>query len=212
MVNDREGAGMSSQSSIKSKTIIAGIVLVAIAAIVIAVVVLSPKAEFTEERRTGSAIMAEEVIESFKISALTYRYTNVIFEEDVNKLGDLEIPFTTTYFAVQYDGIMEIGIDGSLIEIEQNEDTITVKLPPVQVLSHTLVNDSVNVLFDVGTVFNQNDISEYIELFNSEQISMEAKAGESGLFDQARISIQEQLRSFLNSFPDIEEQYTIVFE
>jgi hypothetical protein len=166
----------------------------------------------TEERNEGSALVAAEAIKSFKISSLTYRYTNFIYSDAVNKIGDFEIPFTQKYLGVRYDGVMEIGIDASLIEVTQTNTTITLKLPPTEILSHTLVNDSEEVLVDVGTVFNDNSVSDYTELFNNERKAMEEKIITGGLLVESRDNAEEQLRNFLEALPGVAGTYTIVFE
>jgi hypothetical protein len=86
---------------------------------------------------------------------------------------------------------MEIGIDASRIEVTQTDAIITVTLPPTEILSHTLVNDSVEVLVDAGTVFNNNSVSDYTELFNTEQIAMEEKARTGGLREEAQSNTEE---------------------
>ena len=192
-------------------------VLIAVVIVVVAVCVAIisgnlAKSGITEKREQGSSLIAEEVIKSFKISTLTYRYTNFIYEKDVKTIGGVELPFTDTYLGVQYDGIIEIGIDGSEIKVTQTEDTITIKLPKAKILSHTQVNGSTEVLFDKGTVFNRNEVGEYIELFESRKLVMEDRVEEMGMFEEARENAKEQLLNLLLAFPDIEDNYTIVFE
>jgi len=201
---------MEKLGKFKIAIVVVGVlVLMALTAVTVSQIT---RVSITEERTEGSALVASEAIKSFKISSLTYRYTNFIYSDSVNSIGGFEIPFTQKYLGVRYDGVMEIGIDASRIEVTQADATITVKLPPTEILSHTPVNDSMEVLVDVSTVFNNNGVSDFTELFNTEQKAMEEKVNESGLLIEARTNAEEQLRSFLESLPGIAGNYTIVFE
>jgi len=168
--------------------------------------------EIKEVGRTGDALLAEDVLRGFEIASLTYRYTNVIYAEDVKKFGGFELPLTKSYFGVQYDGVMKIGVDGRMIEVSQTGHAIRIKLPEAKVISHTLVNDSIKILFNIDTIFNPNHIEDFTKLFQSKQKEMEAKAAKSGLPAEARESAKEQLEQFLYTFPEIRKSCTIEWE
>jgi hypothetical protein len=155
--------------------------------------------------------ITEEVVQSFKISSLTYRYTNVIYRESIKAPWGFEIPFTGSSWAVRYDGTMEIGIDGSRLVVTQDGDEITVTLPPVEILSHSLVHDTTELLFDQAGLLNPNKIEDYAQVFDSGLEEMEYRARQSGLIDQARASAEEQLRHFLEALPGM-DQYTLIFK
>jgi len=161
------------------------------------------------QTRQGGQVISAEVIKSFKISALTYRYTNLIYSEDVKKIGNVNIPFTKKYLAVRYEGVMEIGIDASQMQVTQTDTGVTIVLPPAQVLSHTLVPGSTEVLVDVDTLFNYNKVEDYTQLFDAEQQAMEQKAADSGLLTQAAQNAKDQLTAFLSSIPGVPADYTI---
>ncbi|MCL1796742.1 MAG: DUF4230 domain-containing protein [Eggerthellaceae bacterium] len=201
-----------SNKSISPRLALIGILVVAALICVALITANLSKLDVTTEREQGSALVASEIIKSFNISTLTYRYTNLIYEKDVKKIGNIELPFTEAYLGVRYDGVIEIGFDGNEIEVIQTDDVITIKLPAAKVLSHTQVDGTTEVLFDMGTVFNQNEIGGYIELFEAEKQAMETRAEEMGLFEEARANAQEQLLNFLYAFPDIKDNYTIVFK
>jgi len=165
-----------------------------------------------EQHEQSSAIQAYEIIKSFKISSLTYRYTNIMYDESANYIGNFKVPMSQKYLGICYDGVMEIGIDGSKIEVSQLDGIITIRLPEVEILAHTPVNDSMRTLFDIDTLFVKNHVSDFVDLFNSQQKEMEEKAVDMGLLEQAAASTEEQLTGFLDSIPEIKNNYTIVFE
>ena len=194
------------------KLLIIAIIIIAILVAAIFIIMKNRAVTITEEKSQGSAIRAEEVLKNFEISSLVYRYTNFVYSEDVMKYKDFEIPFTKTYFGVQYDGVMKLGVDGSKISVRQTEDKIIIKLPLAEILSHEQVKDSTEVLFNVDNVFNRNKIEEYIVLFDAERTKMETKAVDAGLLEEAQANAKEQLADFLNAIPAIREGYTIEFE
>ena len=176
---------------------------------VIAFLLLRPGPVVQTETRQGGQVITAQVIKSFKISSLTYRYTNLIYSEDVKKIGNINLPFTKKYLAVRYEGVMEIGIDGSEIQVSQTDTSVTIVLPPAKVLSHTLVPGSTEVLVDVDTPFNDNTVQDYTQLFDAEQQAMEQKAADQGLLQQAADNAKDQLWAFLNSIPGVPDDFTI---
>jgi len=153
-----------------------------------------------EQKIRGNAVTGEEVLKSFQIVSLTYRYTNVIYEADVKMVSKVKLPFTQTYLGVQYDGVIKIGVDGEKIKVTQTDDELRIKLPPAEIISHVQVQGSTILLFDIKSAFNKNTIEDYIDLFESKVHEMEQKAMENGLFEEALDSAQIQLRQFLEKF------------
>ena len=179
------------------------VVLVCVIATII-IIPDTPKQETTPEptqTETTSAPFNEQILTSFKISSLTYRYSNLVYQESVAQIGNIDIPFTKAYLAVRYDGVMEIGIDASKLKISQVGNAVTIMLPPTEVLSHTLVPGTTEVILDKDGLFNHNKIADFTQLFEAEQAKMIERAAENGLLETARDNTKEQLRDFINSLP-----------
>lgn len=157
-----------------------------------------------------SAPFNEEIIKSFKISSLTYYYSDVLYEGKTIQFLGADVPLTTTRLGVRYDGVMEIGIDASKIEIVQSGPIVTVTLPPAEILSHTIVPGSTEVLFDVDTPFAKNRVDAYTEHFDEAQARMEQRAVDRGQLTLAAKWAKEQLQSFLDAIPGANGSYTIV--
>ena len=183
-------------------------VLVVILGSVLAVSVYLQTNGVTNETRQGGAAFNESTVKAFKISSLTYQYTNIIYRENVQKLGDFNIPFTKTTLGVRYDGVMEIGVDASQMTVAQTDTTVTITLPPAKILSHTPVAGSTQVLFDNGNLFASNSIPDYVALFDSEEAAMEQRAIDSGLLTTAATNAKDQLRDFVISLPGM-DAYTV---
>ena len=196
---------MGKNSGGKLNTSLAVLVLV-LAAVIGIMVFLGTQVK--PEVVQGSAPFNESAVRSFKISSLTYRYTNIIYREGVQKLGDFNIPFTKTYLGVRYDGTMDIGIDAEQMTVTYSGEDVTITLPPTKILSHSLVHGTMEVLFDVDTPFARNSVSDYNQLFDSEQQAMEQRAIEAGMLDTAAANAKQQMQDFVASLPGM-ENYTV---
>ena len=194
----------------KRLTVILG-VLVVILGSVLAVSMYVQFNGVTNDTRQGGAPFSESAVKAFNISSLTYRYTNIIYREKVQKLGDFNIPFTKTTLGVRYDGVMEIGVDASQMTVAHTDTTVTITLPPAKILSHTPVAGSTQVLFDNGNLFASNDIPDYVALFDSEQRAMEQRAIDSGLLTTAATNAKDQLKDFVTSLPGM-DAYTVTVQ
>ncbi|MDR1766896.1 MAG: DUF4230 domain-containing protein [Propionibacteriaceae bacterium] len=193
--------------------IVAAVVGVLVGGVGTGVVMLNANPPKVQTAATDdSVVVTEELVRGFKISALTYRYTNFIYSEEVLKLGDVELPFSKAYLGVQYDGVMEIGIDASDLEVAQSGDQLVVTLPPVQILSHTLVKGSTHVVFDMSAPLNSNQIADYTRIFDADQTKMEERAKSSGVIDQATASVKEQLENLIYSIPGVKGKYQVTFK
>ncbi|MDR0488486.1 MAG: DUF4230 domain-containing protein [Propionibacteriaceae bacterium] len=193
----------------KLVVILIGIILVL--ASVITVVIMSPwdRDKGTNDTPPTGAPFQESVVKGFKISSLTYQYSNVVYHESVSQIAGIEIPFTKAYLAVRYDGVMEIGVDASRLTFTQSGTVVTIAFPPAQILSHSLVPGTTEVLFDHDNVFNHNKIADFTELFDHELSAMEDRARTSGMLLTASKEAKDQVKGFIDSLPGTDE-YTFV--
>lgn len=156
-------------------------------------------------------LLGEQIANISELAVLEYRYTNVgKFEDQVNFYG-WEVPFTTKSFILVYDGSMKLGINGSEVALEVAGQEIRIKLPPVKILSHEIMEDTLVVMDQTHNVFNQLQIEDYTGFAVDQKIEMEEKARERGLFTDALERAEAQIGDFLRLLPGIGEEYTIVF-
>jgi hypothetical protein len=176
---------------------------------------LKPPVTVETQTVMESAPFNEEAVRAFKISGLTYNYTNFIYREDVRtlnigKLTTANIPGTKTQIGVSYDGKMEIGVDASAMKINQQGQKVTITLPKPQILSHEEVRGTMKVVFDNSNLFNDNSVAEFVELFDSEKTAMEQRAVDRGFLLEAGDSAAQQLEDFINSLPGMDEYNVVV--
>jgi hypothetical protein len=171
-------------------------------------------------REAGKSISPKEIIETFEISSLEYRYSNVIFESNTTERKFLFIPLTpaTQMYAVRYDGSVKMGINGKDIKIQEQYNggdrlILRIIIPKADIISHDApLNNTCEVIYDVAIKAEAATIGQYIYLFNESKIETEEEIRNSDLLDNAQESAKKQLEILLNAIPDINSHYIIEFE
>lgn len=115
-------------------------------------------------------------------------------------------------FWIEYAGVVEIGIDASLVNIEIVGDEVTITLPPAKVLGcrvdeNTLSESSFIIAKDSAKV----EAEDQTAAFRDAQSNMEkVAAADSALLESARARAQKLLEDYVNNIGEsIGKQYTI---
>lgn len=101
-------------------------------------------------------------------------------------------------FWVEYEGVVTVGVDASLLKIDVKDDKVTISMPPAKVLSckvdeKTLTEDSFIVARDSAQV----DAESQTEAFKEAQGNMEKNASE----DTALLSnAQERVKKLMEDY------------
>lgn len=104
-------------------------------------------------------------------------------------------------FWVEYSGIVTIGIDTSLVNIEVDEENVTITIPPAKVLGckvdeETLTEDSFIVAKDSAKV----EAEHQIEAFKEAQTKMQEEASsDTVLLANAQQRAQKLLEDYVNN-------------
>lgn len=164
-------------------------------------------------QEAAPVITAEQIMQEInsisEFAALEYRYTNVgKFEEGKDFYG-WSVPLTTKSFIITYDGAMKLGVRDISVAVSGQQIRIT--LPPAQVLSHEIFEDTLEVLDQTKNIFNQIEIEDYTTFAVDQKRVMEQKALDSGLFAEAQAQAEQQLGTFLRSLPGIRGEYEVQF-
>jgi len=175
--------------------------------------------EVVETEEVHRAPFDESAVRALSVNALTYQYSNFIWQER-NKVVEwigpsFTLPWGRSELGVEYQGKMQIGINGQEIGIDWDEDVcsslenecdVIITLPKAEILSHEMVRGTTVVLVDRG----RNSVADSIDLFESELEHMEERAIESGLLEAADASARDQLQAFINSLPGMNEYHVSV--
>ena len=115
-------------------------------------------------------------------------------------------------FWIEYAGVVTIGIDASLVNIDVTDDQVTVTMPPAKVLDckvdeKTLSEDSFIIAKDSADIMAEDQT----EAFKVAQSNMEKSASEdSALLANAQQRAQKLIEDYVNNIGDIiGKQYKI---
>lgn len=135
-----------------------------------------------------------------------YIYTRAA-RETSNKtwMWDWTMPFSDTSLLVMYDGEVKAGINFSAVKVDVNEEerTITVTLPPSTIVNNNIPQESIEVLEVKESLFNEITFSDYNDFIASQKPVAEEKAIEMGLLADADREAQTIVKAFLNLIPGI---------
>lgn len=188
---------------IKHPKMILGIIIV----LVLGIGAISIKS-YMEIRNKTTNIGFEDIGELATQSATC---TVVQVTEDWRKIfGKVKIPFTQSKYIYSCDFEIKAGFNFEEIEWNENNKVITVKLPEVEVLSNTLVEESAQVYHEAESKFNQIKLQENISALEGMQEEAEEKAIKNGLLDKARSNAETILTGFFKNAYDMSE-YKIKF-
>jgi hypothetical protein len=170
------------------------------------------------ESLTRSEISAHTVIKEAlpigEYASLAYHYTSVVKDINSKDLNGWTIPFTTRKYLFTYDGIMKLGIDGTKVRVEEvpgSLNVIRIILPPIQILSHEINDDSIEVFEQSQTIFNEIKIEEAFKVTADRKREMEEKVLSGSAVDDAKASLEQQFGSLLRGIPGIKDSYDLVF-
>ena len=141
---------------------------------------------------TGDTIR-EQFSDLGELVAIEYIYTNADQYENQNQVTvfkwEVGVPFTAKSFLLSYDGRIKAGVALSNVQVDINDNarTITVTLPPAEITSHEIFEDSIRVFI------------------SGQKTGMEQRAIGLGLLTSADKNAQMVLRSLLSSLPDMED-------
>lgn len=160
-------------------------------------------------------ITSDTIRESFQdlgeLVAIEYIYTNADQYKNQNQVTvfkwAVDVPFTAKSFLLAYDGRIRAGVDLSKVQVNVNETggTVTVTLPPAEIVSHEIFEDGFRVFDEKDGIFNKITLENYADFISSQKEAMEQRAENLGLLTSADKNAQTVIKSLLSSLPGMEE-------
>jgi hypothetical protein len=184
----------------------------------------------TEKSELSAHTIVTEVLPIGEYATLAYHYTSVVKDINAKDIKGWTIPFTTRKYIFTYDGKIKLGIDGSRIRVEEAEQTenetgtelagsqstgglpvIRIFLPPIKILSHEVLDDSIEIFEQSQTIFNEIKIADAFKVTADRKREMEEKVMAGAIVKDAEASTVQQLGALLNSLPGIKGKYELEF-
>ena len=167
-------------------------------------------AEKKNEYTLDSATIEASMSDIQELATIEYAYTNMGKFESTKEWQGIKIPFTTSKYIITYDGVIKAGYDLSNATVEVNGNVVTVKLPEVEILSHTIDYDSLQVMDEQYSIFNQVEITDYNSFYAEQSALMEQKAIDKGLYEKAAESGKAMIESLIRGL--VKEDISVVFK
>lgn len=160
---------------------------------------------------TITSTIVEEQLQSVKeLTTLKYKYTNVGAFENQSEFYGIKIPLTLKKFIVSYDGVINAGVVLDNADITVSGNTINISLPPSQILSHEIDEDSLQIFDEQNSIFNQLQIEDYSAFRKDQKQKTESKVIEEGILVEAMKNTKIAIEELLNINPEISNEYNIV--
>jgi hypothetical protein len=151
-------------------------------------------------------------------ACLAYYYTNVVSDIDQHEILSIPVPGTTKKIIFSYDGVIKLGVDTDGITVEEDaadpvtgEQKLRLIFPPIRALSHEIIDGTFKVYEQSSGIFNPIIIEDSWKKLPRHKREMAQKALTNAT-KQARISMENQLKGFLERLPAVKEKnYTFEF-
>ena len=215
--------------------ILIGLLLAAIAAVIIAAAVTKPKPELPAvvPRPTPEIIVREKEVEKLvetekvvtaaviedglrdmgKLVTEEYFFTEVVTFSSIKSYLKVEWKITESSFLASYDGVINAGIDFAGIAVVKDEEhkTVTVTLPAAEILAVDVDPDSLTVYSEKNGLGNHITVEDYSSALSVLEQNATAKALDKGILEKAEQNAERLIRPFIGSLVDLNE-YSLRFE
>jgi len=176
---------------------------------------LLPKIE--EKSEISAHTVVKEILPIGEYASLAYHYTSVVKDINAKDIKGWTIPFTTRKYIFTFDGKIKLGIDGNKIHVEEvieedaEEPLIRIYLPPIKILSHEVIDDSIEIFEQSQTIFNELKIADAFNVTADRKHEMEEKVMSGEAVKEAEISTEQHLGTLIKSLPGIKGKYKLEF-
>ena len=147
-----------------------------------------------------------------KLITKEYIYTGAAKQEANKKwIFGWDMPFSDTTLVIMYDGTIIAGVDLNKINPAINEETrtITILVPEATILSHDLPQETIRIVDQKESLFNDISLDEYNKFVASEKPKREQDAIDRGLLTEATDEAKMVIEEFLQIIPGM-GGYTLI--
>lgn len=143
-----------------------------------------------------------------------YYYTDADTYENYKEVFGYKLPFATDKVVFTYSGVISIGVKLSEVvyDINNEQQTITIDLPEVGILSNEIDADSFEYPYVYDSILNSTQMKDYTQLIGTLK---EQKAAEISQNTQLQKEAMEATKQVLKQFltvSDMTKEYTVIFK
>lgn len=151
------------------------------------------------EPEITSSLIYNKLVSAKELTTLKYHYTNMGHFENQNTFYGYKVPFTSKEFIVSYEGLINAGIDLDKIKVDVGDKSIEIKIPPAEILSHEIYEDSLKVYDERESIFNRIDIEDYNNFSKDQKTEVEQRAIKKGLLKEADEESKKAIQEILGA-------------
>lgn len=138
-------------------------------------------------------IVEQRVAAISELATVSYSYTDLASHEKSERLWGMRVPFSTSRILLRYNGEIKAGVDMRRARVTVEDTTVTILLPPSEVLSHSVDPSSIKILNLDNGLFSSIRIDDFTRFCAAHKDSMEARAISNGLLASADARAAESL-------------------
>lgn len=157
-----------------------------------------------------AVVLENRLTEINQYASLTYSYTNMAEFENTKDFYGIKLPFTTKGFIITYEGEIKAGMDLSKATVNVSGSKIEVILPPAEILSHEIDEESLEVFDETTSIFNPLKVEDYNGFNKDQKAAMEAKAADKGILAEAEKNASVAIENFVKQIAG--EDYTVAIQ
>ena len=151
------------------------------------------------EPEITSSLIYNKLVSAKELTTLKYHYTNMGHFENQNTFYGYKVPFTSKEFIVSYEGLINAGIDLDKMKVDVGDKSIKIKIPPAEILSHEIYEDSLKVYDERESIFNRIDIEDYNNFSKDQKTEVEKRAIKKGLLKEADEESKKAIQEILGA-------------
>ena len=151
------------------------------------------------EPEITSSLIYNKLVSAKELTTLKYHYTNMGHFENQNTFYGYKVPFTSKEFIVSYEGLINAGIDLDKMKVDVGDKSIEIKIPPAEILSHEIYEDSLKVYDERESIFNRIDIEDYNNFSKDQKTEVEQRAIKKGLLKEADEESKKAIQEILGA-------------
>lgn len=154
-----------------------------------------------------------EIVDVGELATVEYLFTDAAKFSDSLQYNDWNIPFTEKSFVIKWNGVIKAGVKLEEVDITVDEKAgkIVIFMPPAQILSYIVDRDSIEVLDERDSIFNNITIDDKTKFDATTEEAMRQRAIDNGLLDKAQKNAQDIIKRLLTANPAVGDQYVIEF-
>lgn len=157
--------------------------------------------------------LEEQIVSLSELVTKKYMYRNASHKEESKTwLWGWTMPFSDASLLATYDGTITTSIDLKEVKfsVDESTKTITATLPHSRIFDHNIPQETINVLEQKDSLFNELTFNDYNQFIAAEKPVMEEIAVQRGLLTEADEEAKKIIETFLQTIPGM-EAYTLKF-